>query len=77
MEVDKIVELILKFAPQPVVLVLALLGALVVLGAAYVKLTPSQSDDAWWSKLEAMPVLGVVLKVLVRFSPLARKDEGK
>lgn len=54
--------------------VLVVLGALVVLGSVYVKLTPSQTDDAWFDKLEAIPVLGNVLKALAAFSPVDRKD---
>lgn len=53
--------------------VLAVLGSLSVLGAAYVKLTPSTADDAWYAKLEAIPMVGSLLKVLVSFSPISRK----
>lgn len=55
--------------------VLSALGTLVVLGAAYVKLTPNQEDDAVWKKLEDMAVVGVLLKLLVKFSPIARKEK--
>ena len=48
---------------------LSALGALVVLGTVYVKLTPSKGDDAQLAKLQAMPVLGTILKVL-------EKEEG-
>lgn len=54
--------------------VLSALGALVVLGGVYVKLTPSKKDDDALAKLEASPVLGLLLRVLVRFSPIARKE---
>jgi hypothetical protein len=57
--------------------VLSALGSLVVLGAAYVKLTPSKADDDKLAKLEAMPVVGVLLQLLVKFSPIARKVEEK
>lgn len=61
---------------SPIVpVVLAALGALVVLGQAYVALTPSQSDDAFYAKLEAIPLLGAILKALVAFAPIQRRDK--
>jgi hypothetical protein len=54
--------------------VLAALGGLVVLGQAYVAITPSQDDDAWFAKLEAIPVLGSVLVALKSFAPIQRKQ---
>lgn len=54
--------------------VLAVLGSLVVVGTVYVKITPSKTDDAWFDKLEAIPLVGTVLKLLVSFSPIERKD---
>lgn len=59
---------------QVVGYVLMGLGTLVVLAYAYVKVTPSQDDDAWFAKLEAMPVLGDLLKFLMKFSPVSRKE---
>jgi len=49
------------------------LGTLVVLGATYVKMTPSTDDDALWIRLENTPVLGPLLKTLAAFSPITRK----
>lgn len=61
---------------HPVVpLVLSALGSLVILGGAYVAITPTQEDDAWFSKLEEMPVVGMILKALKAFSPIQRKDK--
>jgi len=54
-------------------LVLAALGGLVVLGQAYVALTPSQSDDAWVAKIEAMPMVGALLQALRAFAPIQKK----
>ena len=54
--------------------VLVILGALVILGGVYVKLTPTQKDDAWFAKIEAVPVIGAIIKGLVAFSPIQRKD---
>jgi hypothetical protein len=54
-------------------LVLAMLGGLVVLGQAYVAMTPSESDDAWYAQLEAKPILGGILKAIKAFAPIQRK----
>jgi len=54
-------------------LVLAMLGGLVVLGQAYVALTPSQDDDAWYAKLEAKPIIGGMLRSIKAFAPIQRK----
>jgi len=54
--------------------VLMILGGLVVVGTLYVRLTPNLEDDAFLAKLEAMPILGDILKVIVRFSPFQRKE---
>lgn len=63
-------------AIHPIVpIVLSALGSLVVLGGAYVAATPTQDDDAWWAKLESMPVIGMALKAIVAFSPVQRKDK--
>lgn len=55
--------------------VLAALGSLVILGAAYVAITPTQSDDKWFAKLEDTPGLGALLKGLRAFSPIQRKEK--
>lgn len=61
---------------HPVIpLVLSALGSLVILGGAYVAITPTQEDDAWFAKLEEMPVVGMILKALKAFSPVQRKDK--
>lgn len=56
-------------------LVLAALGGLVILGQAYVAITPTQSDDAWFAKLEAAPLVGPVLVALKSFAPIQRKGQ--
>jgi len=73
MELEPIVQWLAGLHPV-VHVVLVVLGSLVVLGGVYVKLTPTQSDDAWFAKLEAIPVLGALLRALVKFSPVARKE---
>ena len=59
---------------HPIVpVVLAALGCLVVLGQTVVALTPSAADDALASKLEALPLVGPLLKALASFAPIQRK----
>lgn len=53
--------------------ILAGLGGLVVLGQAYVAITPTQDDDAWFAKLESIPVIGSLLVALKAFAPIQRK----
>ena len=54
--------------------VLSGLGLLVVMGRIYVAMTPNKDDDAKYAKLEAIPLLGVVFKVLASFSYVQRKE---
>ena len=56
-------------------LILAGLGGLVILGQAYVAITPTQSDDAWFAKLEATPVIGAILTAVKAFAPVQRKEK--
>lgn len=55
-------------------LVLLVLGSLVVLATIYVKLTPSLEDDAILAKAEAMPIVGALIKGLIHFSVIQRKE---
>ena len=66
-------DLMVKY-PQ-ITMVLSALGSLVILGQVYVAITPSKDDDAWYAKLEAIPVLGQLLVVIKSFSPIQRKDK--
>lgn len=61
-------------APEAVKYVLMGLGALVVMGVAYIKVTPSQDDDMWLQKLEGKAIIGHLLKLLIQFSPIERKE---
>jgi len=54
-------------------MIFGILGLLVVVGGAVVAATPSKSDDAAWAKIQSIPLLGTVLKVLMSFSPIAKK----
>lgn len=76
MDLGQIVAWINAHVPAPVLLVLGCLGMLVAVGTAVIGMTPSKNDDAWLAKLYDVPVLGFVLKLLVAFSPLDKK-EGK
>lgn len=66
-----LISLISKF-PAIGYLLMAL-GTLVVLGQAYVAITPTETDDAWFAKLEKIPVLGHLISVIKSFAPLQRK----
>lgn len=74
MDMSQILEMLKGVSPV-VQYVLIGLGSLVVIGAAYVKMTPNKDDDALFAKLENTPILGALLKALVAFSPIKRKDE--
>ena len=56
-------------------LILSALGGLVILGQAYVAITPTQIDDAWFAKLESMPVIGAILVAVKAFAPVQRKEK--
>ena len=74
MDLNNIVEIIKNHAPMLVQYILMALGALVILGRAYIYITPTQDDDKWWASMEEKPVIGMLLKVLVSFSPIGRKE---
>lgn len=57
--------------------ILMALGLLVVVGRIYVSVTPSQEDDEWFARLEEIPVLGALLKILVKFSPVQRANASE
>jgi hypothetical protein len=72
MELDVILDLIVKQFPA-ISGVLIILGSLVVLGQIVVVFTPSTKDDAAWAKIEAMPVIGMLLKAVTKFSIIQKK----
>jgi len=73
MDLDTIYNLIINNLPDVAGYILSGLGALVVLGRAYVAITPNQEDDAFLKKLEVLPAVGWLFKLLVKFSPVQRK----
>jgi hypothetical protein len=73
---DQVVVWINSSAPAWLLLVLGGLGSLVVAGTAYVAVSPSKTDDAWLAKVESVPLVGLVLKLIKSFS-FIKKDEGK
>ncbi len=75
MDFNNLMNLMDAAAPQPVKLVLMMLGGLVCLGYAYVLATPTEKDDAFLQGLEEKPVIGHLLRLLKRFSPLERKPK--
>ncbi len=74
MNLDELKPMIEQYAPQSVLYVLAAMGAMVILGRAYIAMTPQKSDDEWLQKMEEKSVIGHILKLLVYFSPVARKE---
>lgn len=74
MSVEAIIEMIHQYLPESVQVVLMMLGGLVCLGYAYVKASPKKEDDQWLQKIEAMPIVGLLLRVLVALSPVDRKE---
>jgi len=72
MDIDAILAAIA--AKVPVVgVVLMILGSLVVIMSAYILATPNKEDDAWFEKVKQIPVLGVLITALERFSLFVRK----
>jgi hypothetical protein len=72
-QLHELEALIRQFAPQAVIYGLMGLGALVIMGYAYVQVTPNQDDDAWVKKIEEHKIFGAALRLLLRFSPVQRK----
>ena len=60
---------------EMVMYILSGLGTLVVLGQAYVAITPTQDDDAKLQKFEQIPVLGMLLRIVKSFAPIQRKEK--
>jgi len=75
MDLQQAQDFLNSVMPQVVLYVLAGLGALVVLGTAYIKMTPTQDDDQWLQKIEDNKLLGFLLRLFVRFSPIERKEK--
>ena len=63
--------------PEIVINVLAVLGSIVVAGGAYILATPNKDDDKWLQKMEKNAIIGPILRTLIRFSPLQRKEGGE
>lgn len=68
-------SLIRQYAPNVVIYGLMGLGALVIMGYTYIQMTPSLDDDAWLKKIEDNKIAGAALRLLIRFSPIQRKDK--
>lgn len=74
MDINAIVNFLI--GKWPVVgVILQVLGALVVVGYTYVKISPSPKDNELILKLEGIPIVGQILKVLISFSPIQRKQD--
>lgn len=69
---DLLFDYLINLAPW-VQYALSILGTLVVVGSTIVKLTPTKKDDAYMNKIMKIPILGIVLETITRFSPLNHK----
>lgn len=74
MELGDILNLIVNAMPAARYLLMGL-GGLVVLGQVYVALTPNQDDDAWFARLEGVPVVGALIRAVKAFAPIQRKEQ--
>lgn len=76
MELDPVDQAaqILENGPLIIQYILMALGSMVVGGFAYIKITPTQDDDKWLQSLEQKPMVGFVLRLLVRLAPVQRKE---
>lgn len=52
---------------------LQVVGGLCVVASAVVKVSPSVEDDNWWSALLEKPMIGPLLKALLKFSVFQMK----
>lgn len=77
MDQQQIVDFIKGHGPQAIQYVLMGLGALVTLGVTYVGLTPSKDDDNWLAALQEKPLVGPLFKLILAFSPVIKKEDGK
>lgn len=71
MDFGAIMEVLANMNPL-VRLVFTILGVLVVAGQAIVLVTPTPADDNFMAKLEAIPILGGILKALKKFAPFGK-----
>lgn len=53
-------------------MILVVLGSLVVLAQVLIPLTPSKADDAAWAKINSIPVIGSLIKILLSFAPIKK-----
>jgi len=55
--------------------ILLVLGSLVVIGQAYVATTKTLVDDEFLKKIEELPIVGTLLKVIARFAVIQRTQK--
>jgi len=51
-----------------------IVGSMVFVCSYIILLTPTKSDDDWWTRLHGVPILGALLTVLERFSVFKRRE---
>ncbi|HUR99053.1 MAG TPA: hypothetical protein VMZ26_13385 [Pyrinomonadaceae bacterium] len=72
MDFDLILQLLLGYLPAAK-LILEFLGLLVIVGQGVVLLTPSKKDDEFEIALLSKPIVGPLLKSLMKFAPIQKK----
>lgn len=72
MEYDGILAYLASLNPI-VPVIFAGLGMVVVAAQAFVALTPTPADDNFMAKIDAIPVLGAILRGLRKFAPIGKK----
>lgn len=73
MDMDYLLKLVIDNGPSVIHFVVMALGSLVVIGSSVVALTPNKDDDAKLDALLAKPIIGPLLKALIKFSPFVKK----
>lgn len=69
---EQLFDLIAKLSPV-IGIILASLGMLVVIAMGVDAIIPDEKDGGFSKKLLEVPFLGLVLKALIKFSPLNYK----
>ena len=69
---EQLLDLVAPLSPV-IGTILAILGAIVVLAVVVDGLIPDEKDGGFSKKLFEIPILGVFLKALVKFSPINYK----
>lgn len=73
MDIEIILDILVKKIPMLAV-ALPLVGTVIVCAKEYIKASASKNDDAWLAKLEAKPVVAMILNALAKASLVRPKE---